>query len=658
MDSCFNYPLFLGPQAENLDLFESLLMEFVRDHAYWRKNFHPEDGAAISPASQMEPDFLDFVARMREELQVLSAELKRAVPVFSPRYVGHMSTDLLLPGVIAKILTLLYNPNNVSEEVAPVTLEKELEVGEQLARMFGYQVDDEQEPCAWGHLTSGGTVANYEALWNFRSLRFYAPALAKVAKELDLDTGCLGPLAKPLQDYSDWELVNLSLDATIEIRQCFANKLREQAQPTEIAAFGKRVREARIEAMGMAGFFQAHPELRPPRVLVPRSAHYSWEKSMKVLGFGTENLVRIEVDRNMRLDVEHARRELEHCREQQIPVLAAVGVLGTTEFGTLDPIAELVNLRRDMRAKGLEFGVHVDAAWGGYLASIFRNPDGSIRSREGMRRDFRYFPSQVVYDSFAALPEVDSITVDPHKLGFVPYAAGAFIARNRKVVDFLTQKAAYVFDLGESQEEVPMREKLRKLGQYILEGSKSGASAAAVYVVHRCLPLHQEGFGRLLTGTVRACEHFYDKVKQLKEEMAGIATISIPFQPDSNLICLAINPKGNRSLVEMNRFLRGIFAEMKVDSAQPVQLKQFIGSYTSLLAENMAQEQSARILADLGLPEDALASFPEKDGQADHVFVLRHTLMNPWLTSERGGCNTIDRYMSYLKQLLQARLGG
>lgn len=30
-----------------------------------------------------------------------------------------MSSDLLLPGLVAKILTTLYNPNNVSEEAAP-----------------------------------------------------------------------------------------------------------------------------------------------------------------------------------------------------------------------------------------------------------------------------------------------------------------------------------------------------------------------------------------------------------------------------------------------------------------------------------------------------------------------------------------------------------
>jgi glutamate/tyrosine decarboxylase-like PLP-dependent enzyme len=74
----------------------------------------------------------------------------------------------------------------------------------------------------------------------------------------------------------------------------------------------------------------------------------------------------------------------------------------------------------------MDFGVHVDAGWGGYLTSVFRRPDGSFASREEMRRSFRYFPSVHVCEAFKELPEADSSTVDPHKLGYVPYPAGTF----------------------------------------------------------------------------------------------------------------------------------------------------------------------------------------------------------------------------------------
>ena len=41
------HPLFLGPYGENDALLEKLVVEFLRDHVYWRRNFHPEDPPAI-----------------------------------------------------------------------------------------------------------------------------------------------------------------------------------------------------------------------------------------------------------------------------------------------------------------------------------------------------------------------------------------------------------------------------------------------------------------------------------------------------------------------------------------------------------------------------------------------------------------------------------
>src|SRR5690606_21695872 len=120
LDACF-----LGPYAENDSLLERLIVEFLRDHVHWRRNFHPEDPPAIPTRAAQHPQYQAFEARMRRELHQLSAALKRSVPFHSPRYIGHMVSDLLLPGLAAQILTLPYNPNNVSEDAAPVTRSEE-----------------------------------------------------------------------------------------------------------------------------------------------------------------------------------------------------------------------------------------------------------------------------------------------------------------------------------------------------------------------------------------------------------------------------------------------------------------------------------------------------------------------------------------------------
>ncbi|MHC4409855.1 MAG: pyridoxal phosphate-dependent decarboxylase family protein, partial [Planctomycetota bacterium] len=346
------------------------------------------------------------------------------------------------------------------------------------------------------------------------------------------------------------------------------------------------------------------------------------------------------------------------CFGMKIPVLAVIGVLGTTEFGNVDPIDEIVAVRADCRAKGNEFGLHIDAAWGGYLTSVFRKEDGGLVDPAALRAEFRYFPSNRVYGAFSALHEADSITVDPHKLGFVPYAAGALIARNRGVVDFLTQKAAYVFDLGDAESHESMDDKLKNLGQYILEGSKSGAAAASVYVTHKVVPLHENGFGRLLKETVHTCELFWDKAREMADRWKHRVTLTVPFEPDTNLVCLAINPAENTSLAVLNAFGRRIFGAMKVDATRPIQAKTFIGSYTSLTKDNLAGEQANRILDELGIHRATFCTLPADPARdADHIFLLRHTLMNPWLTATIENGNYVEMYWDYLDELIDQALG-
>jgi hypothetical protein len=197
--------LFLGPYGENDGLLEKLMVEFLRDHVYWRRNFHPEDPPAIPTHAAQHPDYKAFEARLRRELHQLSASLKRSVPFHSPRYIGHMASDLLLPGLAAQILTLPYNPNNVSEDAAPVTIDLEVKVGLQLARMLGYPDDITRADCAFGHLTSGGTVANYQALRLALALKAFPVALlAAGVPELALPS-------------DDWAAFNLGPAAGIEL---------------------------------------------------------------------------------------------------------------------------------------------------------------------------------------------------------------------------------------------------------------------------------------------------------------------------------------------------------------------------------------------------------------------------------------------------------
>jgi glutamate/tyrosine decarboxylase-like PLP-dependent enzyme len=658
MDLSFTHPYFLGPKAENQEFLESFLLEFLRDHAYWRKNLHPQDGHAIPTSAIFKENFADFQAEMRKELRELSGELKNAAPFFSPRYIGHMNADLLLPGLIALFMTTMYNPNNIASEAGPATVSRELDVGFQLAEMFGFNTNPDLEPCAWGHLTSGGTVANYEAVWNFREVKYYPLSVSEAAKTCGLDFHNVGPYHKDLSQYTAWELMNFSIEDTINLRSDMAAELRDRkVKAHNIDRLYQEIKKESFLSLGAIDFFQKHADINPPCLVVPITAHYSWEKAMKVLGFGTKQLMLVHTDDCMRMRKDHLDEVLEDLYRRKVPILGVVGVLGSTEFSSVDPLNHIVVRREEWKHRGLYFGIHVDGAWGGYMASMFRRTDGSFCEREEVASNFKSFPSEALYDAFDALSDVDSVTIDPHKLGYLPYPSGAFVCRDVRVTDFIGQQAAYLYDLKDELKPKSVKDRLKNLGQFILEGSKPGAAAAAAYVTHRVLPLHKYGFGKLVEITIKSCEYFFKCIKKLNQKLSKHVEIRVPFEPETNIICFAINPKGNPSLALMNYFGRQIFENIKINPAKPMQLKEFIGSYTSLRKGIVDDDLARNVLEQMGIdPATFTTKMEDTQKQSDHIFLFRHSLMSPWLLHKFGEMNVIDHYCQYLERLILEEL--
>lgn len=630
LDACF-----LGPYGENDALLEKMMVEFLRDHVYWRRNFHPEDPPAIATGAAHHPDYIAFESRMRRELHQLSAALKKSVPFHSPRYIGHMASDLLLPGLAAQMLTLPYNPNNVSEDAAPVTVDMEVQAGLQLARMLGYAHDPTQDACAFGHLTSGGTLANYQAL---------RLALALKAFPVALRAAQVPVLVLP---EDDWSAFNLAQADVIALLTAWQSWLAAQTS-AERSRWLQRVERERIEQRGLVGFFAAHTTLKVPLVLAPVTAHYSWSKGLKLLGLGRDQLELLPTD-GMRLDPAALRDTLERCTREQQAVLMCVAVLGGTEYGTIDPIDQVLAARETSRERGLDFSVHIDAAWGGYLATLFRNEDGSLRTRDEVAADYVQFPTPAVHAAFAALAATDSVTVDPHKLGYLPYGSGAFICRDHRAMALLAERADYVFHAGTPKDYLA---RYRSLGQFIPEGSKSGAAAAAVYVTHKVLPLDHAHFGHLSRATVRAAETFHARAQRFALELADCVQALVPFAPDSNLVCLALNPRGNSSIAVANAFVRELHDILRCDPCQPLQTKEFFGSVTTLRPDMLGPAQTTRIFNALGLDTSSL------DPDEDRLMILRHTLMNPYLIDHENGISYIDAYFDFLGRRVRALRGG
>ena len=293
--------------------------------------------------------------RMSTVLEETAKRLGDNYPYFHPFYAGQMLKPPHPVSRAAYALAMIINPNNHARDGGRASSEMEIEALKEIAGMFGWSE-------FLGHLTSGGTMANLEALW--------------VAGQM---------------------------------------------------APGKRI-------------------------LGSDQAHYTHHRISGVLKL-EYGAVPADACGRMRLDA----LEVE-LRKSDVGTV--VVTLGTTAIGAVDPLPEILELRRLYG-----FRVHVDAAYGGYFKLI----------EEHLERPARR--------AYQAIGQADSIVIDPHKHGLQPYGCGCVLFRDPGVGGFYKHDSPYTY----------FTSKDLHLGEISLECSRAGAAAVALWATQRLLPLTPGG---------------------------------------------------------------------------------------------------------------------------------------------------------------------
>lgn len=539
---------FIGPKGENGELFQRLVSRAIDHHIAFRRDYMPNDPQIRHDRES--PAILKSEAFIAARLDEMMGYLRASVPLASFRNMSHMYWDQALPAVLGYIAALLYNQNNVAAEASPATTLLEIEVGNDLCRMLGYTEPD-QEAIArgaikpWGHITCDGSVANGESVWASRNIKYFAVAMAEairaeaeMAPARNTTVKLLDGHRARLLDLTPWQLMNLPIDEVLSL----APRVSKVAGLAS-AVLDRAMSRHSVQDLGLVGFHRRYlTAIEAPVLLAPATAHYSWPKSMGMMGLGRESLRPIPVDQSGRMDMVALRAALDTCLEARQPVMQVTAVLGSTEESAVDPLADILAIRDEYRAMGMEFSVHADGAWGGYFASLLRAPRGQAgkeaHSKETaalltnvtrteadgwhalMLGDGERAPgimlSPYVMRQMLALPGADSITVDPHKAGFAPYPAGALCYRNGAMRDMVSFKAPVVFHGGLDP----------TVGVYGIEGSKPGAAAAAVYLAHRVIRTDRSGYGDLLARCQFNAKRFYAMLVNL----SGADFTVTPFQ--------------------------------------------------------------------------------------------------------------------------------
>ena len=738
--------IFLGPKAENSETWDKYFKLIFDDYVHWRRNYFPSDKIVIEHSSTIQ--YNTWIDSLDYELNNTLNNLKAHFPFYSPRYMAHMLSEQILPSVLGYFAGMLYNPNNVTSEAAPVTVDMEIEFGQKICQMLGYKSSN-NKPTGWAHICSGGSLANMEALWVAREIQF----IPLCVKEFCIKNKIVFEIKTPnmvndekinIAKVDDKTLLSLKTNEKIYMLTKLIQKLASSIGNSNVDSEERmklainRLNDFLTESnysVRYNGFANVLSKVGlKPVLFVPESAHYSWDKAAAILGYGKVSIRKIPLNSKFRIDTEKLEKMLFNLQSNEY-IVAVVAVVGTTEEGAVDPI-HIIKFLRDRleKEKNMSFWLHIDSAWGGYIRSLFNDDNYSDlafnsgdselvekynKQLEVMRNSLKkkgkictkldeaalkcYFIMNIIEEfvddftildssnnkkkisiawgdlevikAFMAFEDADSITVDPHKLGYVPYPAGVIAFKNRNVTQFIAQKASYISESKGGVEKVSIDE-IDSVGPYIIEGSKPGAAAVACWLSERTIPMNLKNHGKIIKTTLLNAKKFYYYISKFNHEAGNYfaknkGSIKRPYKIvplydniDTNIVCFVILPmvwnnKGgaelvipdtNLSLAKINEVNKSIYKYFTITNEKgvkaPPHSQKFFLSRTELDKSQYDYNSIKKTLNKLDINKEEYKAYG--------LFVLRATLMNPWYyesSKEDAMGKKTDYFLEFFKEL-------
>jgi len=194
-----------------------------------------------------------------------------------------------------------------------------------------------------------------------------------------------------------------------------------------------------VRAEGLARALD-HYGYRQALFLVSKRGHYSICKAGTIVGIGEQGVIRIPVQPCInKIDINKLQCIVEKIRKEDSSIgrptkfVSVIGIAGTTETGNIDDLESLSNI-----AKQLGAHFHVDAAWGG----------GALLM-EGAREMMR------------GIEKADSVTMDAHKLLYVPNSLGICVFKDVEDSRYLYHTSNYIIREGSVDQ-----------GRFTIEGSR------------------------------------------------------------------------------------------------------------------------------------------------------------------------------------------
>ena len=249
-------------------------------------------------------------------------------------------------------------------------------------------------------------------------------------------------------------------------------------------------------------------------VMVCEEAHYSVDRALRIMGFGTKGIIKIPAGENFTMRTDLLDGYYREAEQNGIRVIAVVGSAPSTSTGMYD---DLESIARFCKSRKIWF--HVDGAHGG--AAIFSSK-------------YKYL--------LKGVEQADSIVIDGHKMLMTP-SIMTFLLFKEKSNSYSTfsQKARYL--LGKTGEE-----EWYNYASRTIECTKLMMSIK-FYSILQCHG--EEVFGQFVT-------HLYDLGKVFASCLKKRDCFQFALEPHSNIVCFRYidNNLTTAELNELNRYIR------------------------------------------------------------------------------------------------------
>ncbi|USS40794.1 tyrosine decarboxylase MfnA [Thermococcus aggregans] len=214
--------------------------------------------------------------------------------------------------------------------------------------------------------------------------------------------------------------------------------------------------------------FRNISDVEKPELILPKSAHFSFLKASDLLRV---KLVWAELNKDYSVNVKDVENKITDN------TIGIVGIAGTTGLGVVDDIPALSDI-------AVDYGIplHVDAAFGGFV----------IPFAKALGYDLPDFDFK--------LKGVQSVTIDPHKMGMAPIPAGGIVFRKKKYINAINVLAPYLAG--------------GKIFQATITGTRPGANAIAVWALLKHLGF--EGYKRVVKEAMENTYWFAEQIKATK----------------------------------------------------------------------------------------------------------------------------------------------